>query len=297
MPEPRTARKERTITALLGLGTALFFGGADFLGGLAAARVSAIRATALSAAAGLIVLLVALPLVPGSWSAGALSWGALAGVVGACTVALIYASLAVGPMSILAPLGAVIGAIVPALYGFGQGERLGAAGAAGVVAALAAVVLVGLVPHADAVRPGALGLLLATGAGLSMGAGIIVLDNTPADSGILPLVVGRSVSATIMGASVLGVALLARRRGRANGRGWRPALPFSLAGGGLAALADLCMLTGVRVGDVAVVGLLAALASAVTVALAAVVLRERLAPPQTVGLVFALAAALLLAAD
>ena len=91
------------LTAILGLGTAVFFGAADFLGGLAAGRILAIRASALSALAGLILLTVALPIFGGTWSTGALVWGVIAGVVAACTVALLYASLAIGPMSILWP--------------------------------------------------------------------------------------------------------------------------------------------------------------------------------------------------
>ena len=281
------------ITALLGLGTAVFFGSADFLGGLAAQRIAALRATLLSALAGLVVLSVAAPLIGGAFSVGVLGWGALAGLVAACTVALLYASLAIGPMSILAPLTAVVAAVVPAVYGLARGERLAPAGYAGIGVALVAVVLVGLVPHPLAVRARPRGLVLATLAGLSMGSGIVVLDSTPPDSGILPLVVGRIVSCLVVGASVV---LLARRRGRADAAAWRPGLGPGLAGGVFAATADVLMLTGVRVGDVAVIGVLAALCSAVTVLLAAVVLRERLARPQLAGLVLALVAAALLAA-
>ncbi len=306
------------LTAILGLGTALFFGAADFLGGLAAGRILAIRASALSALAGLIVLTAALPVFGGTWSAGALFWGVIAGVVAACTVALLYASLAIGPMSILAPLLAVIAAIVPVFYGLASGEQLAPTGYAGIVVALAAVVLVGFVPHKEAVHPRASGIVLAILAGATMGTGIIVLDNTPDDSGILPLVVGRVVAVTVLLTAVAVVAARGARRaggGRdgwvggwpGGGRdGWRRGWPgwrdgwvggirLGLAGGLLAATADVFMLTGVRVGDVSIIGVLAALCSAVTVVLAALVLRERLAPPQVVGLVLAVAAAGLIA--
>lgn len=61
------------------------------------------------------------------------------------------------------------------------------------------------------------------------------------------------------------------------------------------ATVDVLMLAGVRVGDVSIIGVLAALCSPVTVALAAAVLRERLALPQIAGLVLAIAAAGLVA--
>ncbi|GAB3142990.1 EamA family transporter [Marisediminicola antarctica] len=287
------------LTAILGLGTAVFFGAADFLGGLAAGRILAIRASALSALAGLIVLTAALPLFGGTWSAGALFWGVIVGVVAACTVALLYASLAIGPMSILAPLLAVVAAIVPVVYGLASGEQLALTGYAGVVVALAAVVLVGFVPHKEAVHPRASGIVLAILAGACMGTGIIVLDNTPDDSGILPLVVGRVVAVTVLLAAVAVVAARGPRRASGWRGGWRDGwrdgwvggIRLGLTGGLLAATADVFMLTGVRVGDVSIIGVLAALCSAVTVVLAALVLRERLAPPQVVGLVLAVAAA------
>ncbi len=275
------------LTAILGLGTAVFFGAADFLGGLAAGRILAIRASALSALAGLIVLTAALPIFGGTWSTGALVWGVIAGVVAACTVALLYASLAIGPMSILAPLLAVVAAIVPVVYGLASGEQLALTGYAGIVVALAAVVLVGFVPHTEAVRPRASGIVLAILAGASMGTGIIVLDNTPGDSGIVPLVVGRVVAVTVLLAAVAAAAA----RGPRRAGDWAGGIRLGLAGGVLAATADVFLLTGVRVGDVSIIGVLAALCSAVTVVRAARVLRERLAPPQVVGLVLAVAAA------
>ena len=69
-----------------------------------------------------------------------------------------------------------------------------------------------------------------------------------------------------------------------------------LGAGLFAAVAVVLMLIGVRVGEVSVIGVLVALCSAVTVALATIILRERLAPPQIAGLVLALVAAGLLAA-
>ncbi|MCY7324928.1 MAG: EamA family transporter, partial [Microbacteriaceae bacterium] len=92
-------------------------------------------------------------------------------------------------------------------------------------------------------------------------------------------------------AAVAAVAARSPRRAGGWRGGWAGGIRLGLAGGVLAATADVFMLTGVRVGDVSIIGVLAALCSAVTVVLAAVVLRERLAPPQVVGLVLAVAVA------
>ena len=59
------------LTAVLGLTGALIFGSADFLGGLAAKRLSSLLVTAVAAASGLVALLLALPFVAGVWSPSA----------------------------------------------------------------------------------------------------------------------------------------------------------------------------------------------------------------------------------
>ncbi len=68
-------------TVIIGVSSALVFGAADFLGGLAAKRISPVLATAVAAATGLVVLLIVLPLpfFQGVWSAEAVWLGALSG--------------------------------------------------------------------------------------------------------------------------------------------------------------------------------------------------------------------------
>ena len=75
----------------------------------------------------------------------------------------------------------------------------------------------------------------------------------------------------------------------------RPAL-WLIVGAGLAdALANTLLLIGFRIGDLSVVSVLTALYPAGTIALAAIVLKERIAPVQWVGLALALVAAAMLA--
>ena len=88
-----------------------------------------------------------LPFVPGRWSPEAVLWGGLSGVAGCLAIALLYACLAIGPMSILSPLTAVISALVPLGFGLARGEQLGTLGFVGLGLALVAVVLVGFVPE------------------------------------------------------------------------------------------------------------------------------------------------------
>ena len=283
--------------AVLGLLSALVYGSADFLGGVAARRIGPVRTTAIGAVSGLALLVLALPLAGGTWSAEALGWGALSGVVGSAAVGLLYACLAIGPMSILSPLTAVVSAVVPMLWGLLGGDRFGLVGSIALGLALVAVVLVGFVPERGAVRPSLRALGMAVAAGAMIGVFLILLDQTPADSGVVPLIANRAVNGAVMW-TLVGLLVL-RSRGREdavprlNPRG----AGIAAAGGALDASANLLILIGLRVGDLTTMSVLVALYPAGTILLAAVVLRERVAPVQWAGLVLALVAAALLALD
>lgn len=175
------------LTVIIGTTSALIFGAADFLGGLAARRMSAVLTTAIAAITGLGVFSLALPFFGGSWSGDAVVLGAASGVAGAIAIGLLYACLAIGPMSILSPLTAVVSAIVPLTYGLVGGERLGPIGYVALAIALVAIVLVGFVPEKNAVRPSLRGVVMAIGSGIAIGVFLILIDATPDESGLVPL--------------------------------------------------------------------------------------------------------------
>lgn len=310
---------ERMLTVIIGLTGALIFGAADFLGGLGSKRISPIRVTALAAVSGLVGLLVVLALGFGTWSAEAVLWGGLSGVTGALAISLLYACLAIGPMSILSPLTAVVSAIVPMTWGLLGGERLGVVGYLALGLALVAVVFVGFVPEKGAVRPSLTGILMAVGSGSMIGAFMILIDQTPDDSGIVPLVLNRAVNAALM-FTVVGVLWLAGRRAARtrvvetigqdaaevlhqgtphavarSTTGWKPGLALAVACGLVDALANALLLIGIRLGDLSVMSVLTAMYPAGTILLAALVLKERIAPVQWLGLGLALTAAGMLA--
>lgn len=279
------------LAVVIGLSSALVFGAADFLGGLASKRIAAIRVTALVSVTGFVVMLVLLPVVGSTFSPEAVALGALSGVTGSIAIVLLYASLAIGPMSILSPLTALVSAVVPLTAGLIRGEKLGQVGYIAIGIALVAVVLVGFVPEKGAVRPSLKGILMAIGAGAMIGAFLIIIDLTPSNSGIVPLVVNRGVAAVIMFAFV-GVVALAGRR--APG-GWAPGLRLAIACGILDGLANVGLLFALRIGELSVVSVLTALYPAGTIILAAIVLKERIAVVQYVGLALAITAAAMLA--
>jgi len=290
-----SARLGAMLTVFVGLGSALIFGAADFLGGLAAKRMNPVLVTAISALVGLVLLGAAFPLFGGTWSTGAVLLGAASGVAGAIAIGLLYACLAIGPMSILSPVTAVVSAIVPVAFGLAKGERFASVGYVALGLALVAIVLVGFVPNPDAVRPSARALLMALGSGVAIGVFLIFLDATPDDSGLIPLIANRATNATIMFTVVLVIALVARNRSRSAFPGWRSGLPFAIACGVVDVIANAGQLVGVRLGELSVIAVLTALYPAGTIILAAVVLRERIAVAQYIGLAIAVVAGGMLA--
>ena len=310
------------LTVLVGLVSALTYGFADFLGGIASKRISPIRVTAIGALSGLVVLLAAAPLIGGRWSWEAVLYGGISGVTGAVAITLLYACLAIGPMSILSPLTALVSAFVPLMAGVIRGERLPLFGYLAIGIALVAVVLVGFVKEKGAVRPSLRALLMAIGSGTMIGAFLILIDLTPDDSGLVPLIANRAVNGVIMfavvGALSLGAKTISglRRDASADVRpgrrvptvrieassplgmlrpGWRAGLWLAVVCGAIDASANAVLLLGLRIGELTVMSVLTALYPAGTIILAAVVLRERIAPVQVVGLVLALIAAGMLA--
>ncbi len=291
------------LTVVIGLGSALVYGAADFLGGLAAKRMSAVLVTAIAALVGLVLFVaVGLPVIGGTWSSDAVILGALSGISGAVAIGLLYACLAIGPMSILSPLTAVVSAVVPLTVGLIGGERLSTFGYVALGLAIVAIVLVGFTPPGagelvrNAVRPSLKGVLMAIGSGAAIGVFLILIDATPDDSGIVPLVLNRATNATIMFTLVGVLALIAWRRGTAPAHGtWKTGLTVAIACGILDAIANAGLLLGVRIGELSVIAVLTALYPAGTIILAAIVLKERIAVLQYVGLVLAITAGAMLA--
>jgi drug/metabolite transporter (DMT)-like permease len=299
------------LVVLIGMASALVFGSADFLGGLASKQISSLRVTAIAAATGLGALLLAYPIVGGAWSWSAVGFGALSGVCGALAISLLYACLAIGPMSILSPLTAVVSAIVPAAIGiFLDHEHFGTLGYVALALALVAVVLVGFVRDARAVHPTPRGIVMAIGSGLFIGLFLVFINLTPRDSGLVPLIANRATNAVIMFATIGILGVVAARRARvstgpdgstiraASARGsWRPGIRLAIACGIVDATANCGLLLGIRIGDLSVIAVLTALYPAGTIILAAIILRERIAVVQYVGLALAIGAGALLALD
>ena len=292
------------LTIVLGFATSLVYGFADFFGAIASKRIPAVLVTFLSGVTGLIFLLTLTPLFGASFSPLTLFWGVAAGVASAVAMSCLYASLAIGPISIVSPLGAVVSAIVPAIVGFFIGDRFSALGWLALGLILVAVVLVGFIPGADVRLPSARGVLLGIAAGTGIGIVLICLDAAPHDSGLGSVILLRGVSASLLGLTMLVRRALAAAKEPAKAtprlfdRSVGTKLWAAVAVAGLFdSSANVFFLLASRVpgGTLTVVSVLTALYPLGTIVLARVFLKEKIALIQQFGILLALGGSALLA--
>jgi uncharacterized membrane protein len=216
-----------------------------------------------------------------------IAYGALAGLTGSVGVALLYKALAIGPMSVVAPVTAVCAVVVPLVVGLLQGEEIATAAAVGVVVAIVAVCLLGIAPPASGgsdVHPVDVtkGVRVALASGVAIGGFFVALGQTSAAAGLWPLAVSRAVSVTLFTAMAL-----ATRQAMVVPR---VALAPAVACGGLDMVANALYLVAVREGQLSLVATLASLYPASTVLLARLVLGERLGAWQQLGVASAVTA-------
>src|SRR5918999_2094290 len=159
------------LAAVLALASSLSWGLSDFLGGFQSRRHHVLAVLLISQALAFAVLVVAvLAGAPTEHDGAATAWAASVGVLGLIALSAFYRALAIGTMSIVAPISAT-GVAIPVLVGLAGGERPGALQVAGIVLACGGVVLAAREPPSDdaeARRAGraSIGLALVAAGGL-----------------------------------------------------------------------------------------------------------------------------------
>jgi len=278
-----------SVSILLALGCAVAYGLSDFVGGVLSRRTS-MWAVAVAAQMMAAVVTTGLALVftgdvePADWF-----WALVAGVGGGAGTVFLYRGLGSGRMGVVAPLSAVGTALVPLAVGVAAGERPGALTWTGVVLALPAVWMVARTPEAGPVTGSAVDdMANGLSAGLGFGVLFAALGQVPDQAGLGPLALTQwtAVGVTIAVALALGAAWVPRDR----------AALTAASAGVLSSAATLMFLLSTQSGLLTVAGVLAALYPAVTVVLAAIVLREAIHRHQAVGLALTAVAVALVAA-
>jgi len=265
----------------ISLASAASWGLSDFLGGLQSRRLSVLAVLAVSQPAGLLLIALLLPFfgadpIPAdklaiAFAAGAASLGGLGAF---------YAAMAMGTVSVVAPVAA-LGVVVPVAFGLAQGEEPGSIQLAGLVAAIAGVVVLSYEEDPEHAGVARRSIGLAILAGLGFGLFFTGLDAASPDRpgwAILAVRLG--------GVSAIAVALLVSRP---QLTGVAAALPVLVAIGAFDVAANALFAVASTKGILPVVAVGGSMYPAFTVALAHGVLGERLARIQWGGVILALA--------
>jgi uncharacterized membrane protein len=283
------------MAALLALVSAICYGVSDFSGGLGSRRAAATTVVLVSNAVSLVLAVLAVELLPGSTYSGRdMLWGVAGGVLGLLGVVLLYRGLAIGPMSVVAPLTAVLSALVPLAAGVIAGERPGTMAVIGVALALPAMLLLAREPSRPAAAVLSRGALAsALCAGLGFGGFFVLLAQTGPGGGAWPLVAQRAASVALL----LGISLVAalRQGGSVPPVPGGRVLALAAVAGITDFAANLAYVIATHHGLFALVAVITSLYPASTLLLARGVLGERLARQQSAGLAIAAVAVALIA--
>jgi len=273
----------------LALGSSLAWGISDFLGGLKSRQLALLTVVLGSQAAGLVLVTV-IVVARGEGPPGRdfVLPAVLSGVAGACALAAFYRALAVGAMSVVAPITATA-ALVPVTVGVATGDRPSALQAVGVVVAIAGVVLASR-EAGEAAGSGkgpAAGVGLALVAALGFGLFFVGIDAASDDDLMWAIFVNRVASVTLV--SLVVIALRKRVRGVAAAD-VRALVVIGL----LDITANMLFAAASNEGLVSIVAVLGSLYPVTTVFLARLVLGERINRPQQVGVAGAFAGVVLI---
>jgi drug/metabolite transporter (DMT)-like permease len=273
---------------LLALTASLSWGLGDFLAGLRTRRLPVLTVLVVSQAAGLATIALAVAARgAGPPEARHLLYGAAAGICGAVGLAALYRGLAVGPMTIVAPISATA-AVVPVVFDLAVGDRPSRAQAAGIVLAVAGVLLASRARSAGGGRASVESVALALAAALSFGVLLVLLGEASEGD---PYWGTLSMRATSV--SLLLLAALAVRPSFALGE---RDLVVLLLIGVLDTAGNLLFALATTRSLLSVAAVLAQLYPIVTVLLARLVLGERVSRGQGAGVLSAFAGVALVTA-
>ncbi len=281
----------------IALGSSLLWGAADFFGGLKSRRYAvAVVLSCMYATALVVMVAIVLARGAGPPSSQAILAALGSGLVGITGLAAFYRALAIGTMSIVAPIAAT-GVALPVLVGLATGDRPGLLRSIGLAAAVLGVVLASREDDggSSGTREQRQSIVLAVLAGFGFG-GYFVLSEIGAREDVAwTLLCSRAAGMPLL----VAFAVLALRR---HAGGLASGMP---RGRELAALAVIGLLDlganglyniATTVGELSTVAVASSLYPVITVILAASVLGERVRGIQRAGVLVALCGVVLIAA-
>ena len=270
------------VPVALALGASLAWGASDFLAGLKTRRLALLWVLLVSQATGLVLVLTA-ALVLGEPLPGrdAALLAAGAGVAELVGFAALYRALAIGTMSVVAPISAMA-ALLPIMVSLAEGSAPTTAQGAGMALALGGAMLASIViGESGSGRRAAAGVGLAVVAALGFGAFFVGTDLAADDGALWAVTINRAVAVTLL----LVIVAATRRPSPLE----RDQIAPLAAVGVLDISANVMFAIALTVGMAAAVSVLGSLYPVATVILARAILHEKLSISQRGGVLTALA--------
>ncbi len=250
--------------------------------------MSVLAVLAVTQPVGLLFALIFAAFFADAIPAGKLALAAGAGAAGMAALAAFYSAMAMGTMSIVAPIAA-LGVAVPVAFGLAAGEAPGAVQLVGLVVAVVGVVVLSYEEEDDP-ESGAIArraIILAAFSALGFGLFFTGLDAAATDRPGWAVVAARAGGVAAVAAAVPFV--------RPSMRPVVAALPVLVVIGGFDILANALFAIASTIGLLPVVAVGGSMYPAFTIALAHLFLGERLNAPQRAGVALALAGVVLIA--
>jgi drug/metabolite transporter (DMT)-like permease len=271
---------------IFGLASAIAWGAGDFGGGLTSRRAPVFGVVFISQIVGM-ALAFGLSLVFGEslFTATDLGWSVAGGIAGGIGITSLYRALSIGRMAVVAPVTAVLAAMIPVTVGFVTEGLPNQVVLGGIALAVVAVVLVSRVEDEADGRSAGLGLALLAGIGFGLFGACI--GQLTAGHVFGPLTVVRATEAVML----IGVITVTRSP-------WRPPRDLVLA---ICAVGVLDMtgngayILSAQAGSLAVASVLSSLYPVTTVILATLILRERVTRIHAFGIALAATAVAMIA--
>ncbi len=270
--------------------TAVFtWGISDFVGGYAAKRANAFLVTLIAHLSGMVLMGALAWLNHDAFpSRHAMEWALAAGTAGGFALAVFYRALAAGNMGLTAPVAAVLGAVIPTIFGILTEGLPGIAPIFGFALAAIGIWLISraeISSKGESRRPAGLGLAVLAGIGF---AGFYLFIKQAGDaSGLWLLVASKLASAVITGA----IFLLGQNSGGLN----RSGASFGVVAGCLDVTGSFLFIRASQTGRLDSAVVISSLYPVITVLLARLILKEHFTRWKVVGMCAALLAVPLIA--
>ena len=271
----------------LSLAACFGWGVADFIGGVKSRHLPTLTVLTISNIFGVAMIFALvclrgrpLPADPALW------WAVGGGAAGIIAMFLLYKALAMGPMSIIAPVSS-LGAMLPLAYGLSTGDTLSMFQAVGIPTAIVGTLLaIQEKNDGDKEKKITRGAWMALASALAVGCFLIIMDRASAVDPYWSALIMRSSYGVFLTPLVFFL--------RPPLRVGRLHLPAIIVLGVVDALAGFAFALATTVGMLSLVAVVGSLYPAVTILLSSLILRERLQPVQYTGVALALTGVVLI---